>query len=50
MGRVITKAELTGEYAAVLEKEQRSFMNGNEVVAWAALAAEADFMYGYPIT
>lgn len=25
-------------------------MTGNEVVAWAALAADADFMYGYPIT
>jgi len=25
-------------------------MTGNEVVAWAALAAGADFMYGYPIT
>ncbi len=26
------------------------FMTGNEVIAWAALAADADFMYGYPIT
>ena len=34
----------------MLRKEQRSFMTGNEVVAWAALAAKADFMYGYPIT
>lgn len=25
-------------------------MTGNEVVAWAALVAGADFMYGYPIT
>lgn len=25
-------------------------MTGNEVVAWAAAAAEADIMYGYPIT
>lgn len=49
-GRVIKETQLTGEYGAVLEKEQRSFMTGNEVVAWAALAAEADFMYGYPIT
>ncbi len=30
--------------------EKRVFMTGNEVVAWAALAAEADIMYGYPIT
>lgn len=34
----------------VIEAEQRSFMTGNEVVAWAALAAGAEFMYGYPIT
>ncbi|MDO9573406.1 MAG: ferredoxin oxidoreductase, partial [Candidatus Contubernalis sp.] len=25
-------------------------MTGNEVVAWGALAAQADIMYGYPIT
>ncbi|SHF11473.1 transketolase C-terminal domain-containing protein [Desulforamulus putei] len=30
--------------------EKRAFMTGNEVVAWAALAAGADIMYGYPIT
>lgn len=30
--------------------EKRAFMTGNEVVAWAALAANADIMYGYPIT
>ncbi|MGI6365746.1 MAG: ferredoxin oxidoreductase [Bacillota bacterium] len=30
--------------------EKRVFMTGNEVCAWAALAAEADIMYGYPIT
>lgn len=34
----------------MLRREQRSFMTGNEVVAWAALAAGADLMYGYPIT
>lgn len=33
-----------------VEGEKRAFMSGNEVVAWAALAAGADFMYGYPIT
>ncbi len=33
-----------------IEGEKRVFMTGNEVVAWAALAAEADIMYGYPIT
>ncbi|MDD2553361.1 MAG: ferredoxin oxidoreductase, partial [Desulfotomaculaceae bacterium] len=31
-------------------EEKRVFMTGNEVVAWAALAAGADIMYGYPIT
>ena len=33
-----------------IKGEKRVFMTGNEVVAWAALAAEADIMYGYPIT
>lgn len=33
-----------------LTGEKRVFMTGNEVVAWAALAAQADIMYGYPIT
>ena len=26
------------------------FLTGNEVLAYAANSAEADFMYGYPIT
>ncbi|NLW25623.1 MAG: ferredoxin oxidoreductase [Clostridia bacterium] len=30
--------------------EKRFFVTGNEVVAWAALAANAEIMYGYPIT
>ncbi len=30
--------------------EKRAFMTGNEVVAWATLAANAEIMYGYPIT
>ncbi|MDA8337527.1 MAG: ferredoxin oxidoreductase [Peptococcaceae bacterium] len=30
--------------------EKRVFMTGNEVVAYGALAAGADIMYGYPIT
>lgn len=34
----------------VIQGEKRVFMTGNEVVAWAALAANADIMYGYPIT
>ena len=34
----------------VIEQEKKSFLTGNEVVAWAALAAKADIMYGYPIT
>lgn len=33
-----------------LKGEQRVFMTGNEVCAWAAIAAKADVMYGYPIT
>jgi len=34
----------------VITEEKRAFMTGNEVVAWAALAAGAEIMYGYPIT
>lgn len=33
-----------------LQGEQRVFMTGNEVIAWAAVAAKVDIMYGYPIT
>lgn len=33
-----------------IREEKRAFMTGNEVVAWAAMAAGADIMYGYPIT
>jgi 2-oxoglutarate ferredoxin oxidoreductase subunit alpha len=33
-----------------IQGEKRMFMTGNEAVAWAALAAGADIMYGYPIT
>jgi 2-oxoglutarate ferredoxin oxidoreductase subunit alpha len=33
-----------------VRKERRVFMTGNEVVAWAALAAGAVHMFGYPIT
>lgn len=33
-----------------LKGEQRVFMTGNEVIAWAAVAAKVDIMYGYPIT
>lgn len=33
-----------------IQGEKRQFMTGNEVIAYAALAAGADIMYGYPIT
>lgn len=33
-----------------IPEKKRAFMTGNEVVAWAALAAGAEIMYGYPIT
>ena len=36
--------------ASVIEGEKKVFMTGNEVAAWAALAAGADIMFGYPIT
>ncbi|WP_031516381.1 transketolase C-terminal domain-containing protein [Desulfofalx alkaliphila] len=34
----------------LITEEKRVFMTGNEVVAWAAMAAGAEIMYGYPIT
>lgn len=34
----------------IFTTDQRAFMTGNEVIAWAALAAGAEIMYGYPIT
>ncbi len=33
-----------------VEGEKRAFLTGNEAVAWAALVAGAEIMYGYPIT
>lgn len=33
-----------------IQGEKRVFMTGNEVVAYGALAAKAEIMYGYPIT
>ncbi len=36
--------------ARAVEGEYRAFMTGNEAVAWAALAAGAHYMFGYPIT
>ncbi|SMB87020.1 2-oxoglutarate ferredoxin oxidoreductase, alpha subunit [Desulfonispora thiosulfatigenes DSM 11270] len=34
----------------LFEGEKKFFVTGNEVIAWAALAANVDIMYGYPIT
>ena len=33
-----------------VEEEKRVFMYGNEVVVWAALAAGAEYLFGFPIT
>ena len=33
-----------------IKGDKRYFMTGNEVVAYAAVMANADIMYGYPIT
>ncbi len=33
-----------------IQGERKAFMTGNEVVAYATVAAQADIMYGYPIT
>lgn len=42
--------ECSKERLLPVQGEQRAFVTGNEVVAWAALAANAEIMYGYPIT
>lgn len=34
----------------VISETRKAFMTGNETVAWAALAAGAEVMFGYPIT
>ena len=34
----------------LIENDTKMFLTGNEVLAYAANAAEAEFMYGYPIT
>ena len=34
----------------LITQDTRMFLTGNEVIAYAANAAQAEFMYGYPIT
>ncbi len=34
----------------LIKEDTRMFLTGNEVLAYAANSAEAEFMYGYPIT
>jgi 2-oxoglutarate ferredoxin oxidoreductase subunit alpha len=34
----------------LIKQDTRMFLTGNEVIAYAANAAQAEFMYGYPIT
>jgi len=34
----------------IIKEDTKLFMTGNEVIAYAAVAAGAEFMYGYPIT
>lgn len=34
----------------VVEDNKKAFVTGNETIAWAALAAGAEVMFGYPIT
>ncbi|MEA1962475.1 MAG: ferredoxin oxidoreductase [Bacillota bacterium] len=36
--------------ARITEQPKKSFLTGNETVAWACLAADAEIMFGYPIT
>lgn len=34
----------------IIGESKKAFMTGNEIAAWACLAAGADVMFGYPIT
>jgi 2-oxoglutarate ferredoxin oxidoreductase subunit alpha len=34
----------------VIGETKKAFLTGNEAIAWGCLAAEADMMFGYPIT
>ena len=34
----------------LIKEDTKMFLTGNEVLAYAANSAEAEFMYGYPIT
>ncbi|MEA1961853.1 MAG: ferredoxin oxidoreductase [Bacillota bacterium] len=36
--------------AKITDQSGKSFLTGNETVTWACLAADADIMFGYPIT
>ncbi len=47
-----TEQDMATEKPDVLpvEGERSAFITGNETVAWAALAAGASYMFGYPIT
>lgn len=36
--------------SAVVETSKKAFLTGNETIAWAALSAGAEIMFGYPIT
>ncbi|NLC08023.1 MAG: ferredoxin oxidoreductase, partial [Syntrophomonadaceae bacterium] len=36
--------------ASVIDAEKKVYITGNEAAAWAALAAGAEIMFGYPIT
>ncbi|MBC7075175.1 MAG: ferredoxin oxidoreductase [Syntrophomonadaceae bacterium] len=46
----ITKREVLYKVQKVVGDPRKAFITGNEAVAWAALAAKAEIMFGYPIT
>ncbi|MGI6534010.1 MAG: ferredoxin oxidoreductase [Peptococcia bacterium] len=50
MPAVELEAKTQRKQAKPIEGVKKVFMTGNESVAWAALAAGAEIMYGYPIT
>ncbi|MGI5876247.1 MAG: ferredoxin oxidoreductase [Dethiobacteria bacterium] len=46
----VKSVEQSSQQSGSVIEERRAFMYGNEVVVWAALAAGAKYLFGYPIT
>jgi 2-oxoglutarate ferredoxin oxidoreductase subunit alpha len=47
---LVTTIKVNAMVNKLITEDTKLFMTGNETVAYAAIAAKADIMYGYPIT